>query len=56
MPTALSTKIVTVSLVRERQPKVRSAEMHTAREVQDKSRLRKSESGARLGAAEARNQ
>ena len=55
MPTALSTKMVTVSLVRERQPKEQSAEMHTAPEVQDRSRLQKSKSGVRLGDAEARS-
>ena len=56
MPTALLTKMVTVSLVREPLLKELSAEMPTAPEVQDRSRLQKSKSGVRLGAVEVRNQ
>jgi len=55
MPTALLTKMVTVSLAREHLPKERSAEMPTALEVQDRSRLQKSKSGVRLGAVEVRS-
>jgi len=44
-----------VSLVREPLLKEQSAEMPTAPEVQDRSRLQKSKSGVRLGAVEVRS-